>query len=184
MPQTNQLFQCHVNQMSQLWNELTSAFPDKFPFGQGVPNGLPTQQNWKHYSLYYDGQFDDPLFIAHGFNQLQCACWICNLARITGKNLATLKSLGVIANSEDFQRQLIWARDHPNSQKAKSLNAKVSRILSMVGSTIPYSPFERAVTRPKLNAMQYGYVVGSNFITGAPPEFEDLLTLRLCMKPK
>ena len=54
----------------------------------------------------------------------------------------------------------------------------------MVGSTIPYSPFERAVTRPKLNAMQYHYGVGSNFITGAPPEFEDLLTLRLSMKPK
>jgi hypothetical protein len=54
----------------------------------------------------------------------------------------------------------------------------------MVGSTIPYSLFERAVTRPKLNAMQYCYGVGSNFITGAPPEFEDLLTLRLCMKPK
>ena len=54
----------------------------------------------------------------------------------------------------------------------------------MVGSTIPYSPFERAVTQPKLNAMRYRYGVGSNFITGAPPEFEDLLTLRLCMKPK
>ncbi len=54
----------------------------------------------------------------------------------------------------------------------------------MVGSTIPYSPFECAVTRQKLNAMRYCYGVGSNFITGAPPEFEDLLTLRLCMKPK
>jgi hypothetical protein len=54
----------------------------------------------------------------------------------------------------------------------------------MVGSTIPYSPFERAVTHPKLNAMQYCYGAGSNFITGAPPEFEDLLTLRLSMKPK
>ncbi len=32
--------------------------------------------------------------------------------------------------------------------------------------------------------MQYHYGVGSNFITGAPPEFEDLLTLRLCMKLK
>ncbi len=49
---------------------------------------------------------------------------------------------------------------------------------------IPYSPFECAVTRPKLNAMRYLYGVGSNFITGAPPEFEYLLTLRLCMKPK
>jgi hypothetical protein len=104
----------------------TGAFPDKFLFGQGVPTGLPTQLNWKHFSLYYDGQFDDPLFIAHGFNQLQHACCIRNLTRITGINLDTLKSLGVLANSEEFRRQLIWVRDHPHSQEAKSLNAKVS----------------------------------------------------------
>jgi hypothetical protein len=47
----------------------------------------------------------------------------------------------------------------------------------MVGFTIPYSPFEHAVTCPKLNSMQYQYGVGSNIITGVPPEFEDLLTL-------
>jgi hypothetical protein len=55
---------------------LIGAFPDKFLFGQGVPSGLLSQQNWKHFSLYYDGQFDDPLFIAHSFNQLQRACCI------------------------------------------------------------------------------------------------------------
>ncbi len=59
---------------------------------------MPTQQNVKHFSLYYDGRFDDPLLIAHGFNQLQRARCIHNSARITGKNLATLKSLGVLAN--------------------------------------------------------------------------------------
>ncbi len=90
----------------------------------------------------------------------------------------------MLAKSEEFQTRLSWARDHPHSQEPKSLNAKISRILLIVGSTIPYSPFERAVTRQKLNAMQYRYGIGSNFITGAPPEFEDLLTLRLCMKPK
>jgi hypothetical protein len=105
---------------------LIGTFPDKFLFGQGVPNGLLTQRNWKHFSLYYDGRFDDPLFIAYSFNQLQHACCTCNLARITGTNLATLKSLGVLANSEKFQRQLIWGKDHPHSQEAKSLNAKVS----------------------------------------------------------
>ena len=54
----------------------------------------------------------------------------------------------------------------------------------MVGSTILYSPFERSATRPKLNAMRYRYGVGSKFLTGAPGEFEDLMTLRLCLKPK
>jgi hypothetical protein len=38
---------------------LTGAIPDKFLFGQGVPTGLLTQQNWKHLTIYYDGWFDD-----------------------------------------------------------------------------------------------------------------------------
>ncbi len=41
------------------WTDNTTlfsgAFPDKFLFGQGVLTGLPTQQNWKHFSLYFDG---------------------------------------------------------------------------------------------------------------------------------
>ncbi len=44
---------------------------DKILFGQGVPNKLPIQQNWKHFTFYYDGRFDDPLFIVCDFNQLQ-----------------------------------------------------------------------------------------------------------------
>ena len=134
--------------------------------------------------MYYDGRFDNPLFIAHGFNQLQRASCILNSARITGKNAATLASLGNLANSEACHKQLVWVRDHSNSKEAQSLNAKVSRIFSMVGSTIPYNPFERSATRPKLNAMRYRYGVGSNFLTGAPGEFEDLMTLRLCLKSK
>ncbi len=81
---------------------MIGAFPDKFLFGQGVPNGLLTNQKWKYFSLYYDGQFNDPFFIAHGFNQLQRACCNRNSARITGKNLATLRSLSVLANLEEF----------------------------------------------------------------------------------
>jgi hypothetical protein len=151
---------------------LRGAFPDKFLFGQGILEHLPTHKHWKHYSLYYDGRFDDHLFIAHGFNQMQQASCICNTARITGKNISTLKSLGDLVNSKAFHQQLVWARDHPHSKEAKLLNAKISHILSMVGSAIPYSPFERAATQPKLNAMRFHYSVGSNFITGAPPEFE------------
>jgi hypothetical protein len=39
------------------------------------------------------------------------------------KNAATLSSLGILANSEAFCKQLVWARDHPNSKGAKSLNS-------------------------------------------------------------
>jgi hypothetical protein len=81
---------------------LNGAFPDKFLFGQGVPNGLPTQQNWKHFALFNDGQFDDPLFIAHGFNQCSMHVSFKTQLESPEKNLTTLKSLGVLTNSEEF----------------------------------------------------------------------------------
>jgi hypothetical protein len=34
---------------------LTGAFPEKFIFGQSILNRLPTQWNWKHFALYYNG---------------------------------------------------------------------------------------------------------------------------------
>jgi hypothetical protein len=50
---------CESNESIVEWTDnkslMIGAFPDKFLFDQGVPNGLPTQQNWKHFSLYYDG---------------------------------------------------------------------------------------------------------------------------------
>jgi hypothetical protein len=50
---------CESNEPIVDWTDnksiMISAFPDKFLFGQGVPNGLLTQQNWKYFSLYYDG---------------------------------------------------------------------------------------------------------------------------------
>ncbi len=55
---------------------LSGAFPDKFILGQGVLKGLLSERNWKHFAKYYGGRFDDPLFIAHGFNQLQRAACI------------------------------------------------------------------------------------------------------------
>jgi hypothetical protein len=50
---------CESNEPIVEWTDnktlLTGAFPDKFLFGQGVLIRLPTQRNWKHFSLYYDG---------------------------------------------------------------------------------------------------------------------------------
>jgi hypothetical protein len=97
---------CESNEPIVEWTDnktlCTGAFLDKFLFGQGVPNKLPTQQNWKHFAFYNNCQFDDPLFIAHGFNHLQRACCIQTQLELLELFLATLKSLGVLANSEEF----------------------------------------------------------------------------------
>ncbi|MFN9960629.1 MAG: hypothetical protein ACK55I_46700, partial [bacterium] len=99
-------------------------------------------------------------------------------AAISAKQLKQLESLSILANSDTFKQQLTWARDNPFTKEAKILNAKVCRALSMVGSTVPYSPFERSATRSKLYAHRYRDGMASFFITGAPPEFEDNITLR------
>ena len=44
---------------------------------------------------------------------------------------------------------------------------------------MPFSPFERASTRPKLGAMRYRYDIAQHFVTVAPPEHDDLLLLRI-----
>jgi hypothetical protein len=50
---------CESNEPTVEWTDnaklLSGAFPDKFLFGQGIPKGLPTEQNWNHFALYYDG---------------------------------------------------------------------------------------------------------------------------------
>jgi hypothetical protein len=47
---------CESNEPIVEWTDnnkvLGGVFLDKFLFGQGVPNRLPTQQNWKHFALY------------------------------------------------------------------------------------------------------------------------------------
>jgi hypothetical protein len=47
------LVSCESNEPIVEWTDnktlLSGAFTDKFLFGQGVPNRLPTQQNWKHF---------------------------------------------------------------------------------------------------------------------------------------
>jgi hypothetical protein len=44
---------CESNEPIVEWTDnkslIIGAFPDKFLSGQGVPNRLPTQQNWKHF---------------------------------------------------------------------------------------------------------------------------------------
>jgi hypothetical protein len=169
-----------IDEWTQNESILGGAFPHLFITGKGIPTKNISINQWKHFSLYYDGRFDDALFIAHGFNQLQRSSCIRKSATISVKQMKQLESLATLANSLAFREKLTWARDNPFSKGAMSLNSKVCKILSMVGSTVPFSPFERSATRSKMCAHRYRYGNATFFITGAPPEFEDDLVLRTC----
>jgi len=163
------------------WDEndklLSGAFPHLFLLGRGPPKGSMKQSFLNHCFRFYDGRFEDPIWIATAFNQKQRHACIRNTARVSSKNPALFEMLGKLANSKDFKDKLIKARDDPDSDEAKRLNAKICRIFSMVGKAIPFSPFERASTRPMLAAMQLLYSTSTLFHTGSPPEFEDLTVL-------
>ena len=87
--------------------------------------------------------------------------------------------LGKLASSSEFREMLVWASKHPETQKARTLNARVCKMFGLVGKAIPFSPFERVSTRPRLQAMRVKYSAATMFHTGAPPEFEDVTVLWL-----
>ncbi|CAN0419764.1 unnamed protein product [Lampetra planeri] len=167
------------------WDEndvlMSAVFASLFLLGKGLSKGSLNKKFLRHLFLYYDGRFEDPLFIATTFNQLQRHACIRQTARIGAKRASQLQKLGELANSSAFRQRLLWAHDNPLSDEAKKLNAKVCRIMSMVGSTFTLSPFKHEATRLKLAAMRLRYGIRSHFLMGSPPEFEDLSVLRLAI---
>jgi hypothetical protein len=141
------------------WDEndtlLRGVFPHLFLLGKGVPKGEMKPSFIEHCFKLYDGRFEDPIWISTLFNQKQRHACIRRTAKIASSNSQVLEKLGLLANSKEFREQLIAARDQPESEDAKRLNAKICRILSMAGRAVPFSPFERVATRPMLQAMRF-----------------------------
>ena len=145
-----------------------------------LKSGPLTRHFIDHLLNYYDGRFErDTMLISVLFNQLQRHAAEQKAARITTTHEQTLVKLGKLSTETAFRDQLVWASENPNTVKAKRLNSHLLRLLSLVGGTVPFSPFERASTRPKLSAMRYRYDIAQHFMTVAQPEHDDLLLLRV-----
>ncbi|KAG9403143.1 hypothetical protein AC1031_006691 [Aphanomyces cochlioides] len=64
---------------------LRGVFPHLFMLGKGVPQGSISKSFMRHLLAYYDGRFEDPLFIATAFNQKQRHACIRQAARLNVK---------------------------------------------------------------------------------------------------
>ncbi|ETM97461.1 hypothetical protein F441_13753 [Phytophthora nicotianae CJ01A1] len=107
---------------------------------------------------YYDGRFENNVtLIVTLFNQLQRYAAVRKAATASTAHSETLRKPGQLASGVNFKKSLLAAKNHPDSPAAKRLNASLLRILSVIGGTIPFSPFERAETRPKLAAMSFRF---------------------------
>jgi hypothetical protein len=166
------------------------AFPHLFLLGKGLSKGPLHVAHYRHLFSYYDGRFNCPLFIANAFFQTQRAKCARNTAVLTVSRNRQVIKLTQLCKMPRFIEKVEFARDNPDSKEAKLLNRKVClktnvlhfsfndvcvfqvcHILSLVGSTIPFSPFERAASRPKMLGLGYRFGAPNFFMTGAPPEF-------------
>jgi hypothetical protein len=86
-------------------------FPYLFPLGLG----LPKEEAWllEHCWKYYDGRFEDPMWIATMFSQKQRHACIRKTARVASGNPRVLERLGSFANSKLFRDKLVNALRKP-----------------------------------------------------------------------
>ncbi|ETM48838.1 hypothetical protein L914_06688 [Phytophthora nicotianae] len=172
------------------WDEngsmIAGAFPTLFMMGGDMlPSGSFPQDLVQHLMRYYDGRFESNVsLIATLFNQLQRHAAIRKTARAVTTHAKTLQKLGKLANSDEFKESLLTAARDPDSPTAKRLNAGLLRLLSVVGGTVPFSPFERAATRPKLAAMRFRFGLPQFWVTVAPPEQDDTTLHRVMLLRK
>ncbi|ETL25245.1 hypothetical protein L916_20880 [Phytophthora nicotianae] len=172
------------------WDEngtmVAGAFPTLFMMGgEMLPSGSFPSDLTRHLMSYYDGRFERSVtFIGTLFNQLQRHSAVRKAARAATTHVKTLRKLGDLANSLEFKQSLVAAKNDPDSPAAKRLNAGLLRILSIVGGTVPFSPFERAATRPKLSAMRIRFGLPQFWVTVAPPEQDVMTLLRIALLRK
>ncbi|OWZ12366.1 hypothetical protein PHMEG_00014489 [Phytophthora megakarya] len=165
-----------LTEWDQNGNMIAAAFPLLFlRGGKSLPQGTWPTKFVKHLMCYYDGRFEkDTRFVATLFNQLQRHTAVRKAARVGSSRASTLLRLGNLASTDEFHQMLVDARGNPEAARSKRLNAYLLRILSLIGGCVPFSPFERATTRPKIGAMRSRYGVAQHWVTVAPPEHHDL----------
>jgi hypothetical protein len=168
------------------WDEndrlLAGAFATLFMRGMGLKSGSMSTKMALHLFKYYDGRFASSImFVATLFNQMARHQCVRAGSKVAMSHIKALEMLGDLANSAALRRKLEWARDNASTPAAKRINAQILRIISMVGATVRFSPFERAATRSKLPAARIRYGISAHFVTGAPPEHDSLALVRTAL---
>lgn len=160
---------------------LAGMFPNLFLTGaRPLPSGPLPSEYADHFIHYWDGRFEKSTqFTTVLFNHLQRHAAVQKAARVGVTHGKTMAKLGKLTSTPEFKQALKFGKDNPDSPEAIRLNAGLLRLLSLVGGYVPFSPFERAATRPKLAAMRYCYGIAQYWVTIAPPEHDDLFLHRI-----
>ena len=152
-------------------------FPHLFLTGLGVPASL-TSKYIRHLYKFYDGRFEqDPEFVTTVFSLKMMQSTATQGYNCKMRNPDLLNELGRMINSGQLEEELNVAKTCP--EKRKEMDTVLGRFFNMFAKNTPFSPLSMARARGKVSGGKMRRNVGLQFITGAPPEHEDDVVLRI-----
>ncbi|KAJ3291187.1 hypothetical protein HDU76_007320 [Blyttiomyces sp. JEL0837] len=173
-----------INEFKNPADLFRSLFPLEFLLGQGLCNvdndidggvAIPADLE-THLLEQHDYRFlNNGTFISLQFNQKQRHAALQCVSVRAKSNHGSFRAFDKIINRPTIQAELQAAKNNPKSQKAKKLIRELSKVVKIVGATVPYSKASRTSILSKImNLMRYNstpvfYFTITFAVMDAPP---------------
>lgn len=180
--ETSKSIKADVSPVQDVWfkdlrRTLTRAFPHLFLTGRGVANNL-TPVYMKHLLKFYDGRYEqDAEFVTTMFSLKMLSTTMVQGFRMRSSNPGLLREMGKLINGGHLRELLNEAK--ASEEKMEKLQRLLERYFGVFAGNTPFSALTMSRARGRMRGTRLRRNVGSQFITGAPPEHEDSTVLRL-----
>jgi hypothetical protein len=171
-----------VNEFSNNYDLFVGGFPHLFLLGQGISltAGSLTARDVEHLLFQYDGRFAKcPSLLFALFNQQQRHQAAQQVSLRVKSNHHSFTEFIRITNDDAFREKLERCIADPTSAEAKALAAKITDIVRLTGSEVPWSPAERQSALSRIVSLMYYCGPPAFFVTLAPSDMDSYLTFRI-----
>jgi hypothetical protein len=171
-----------INPLEDVWfkdlrRTLARAFPHLFLTGRGIANNI-TPKYVKHVLKFYDGRYEqDAEFVTTLFSLKMLSSTMVQGFRLRASKPGMLKEMGELINGGHLRELLLASKE--SSETRLKLERLLERYFGVFAGKTPFSSLTMATARGKMRGTRMRRNIGSQFITGAPPEHEDTTVLRL-----
>ncbi len=157
------------------------GFPHLFLLGEGVDpeSGTIKRKDIEHFLYQYDGRFARSApFLFALFNQMQRHAVATKVSlRVKGHD-ENVQHFSDLVNKEDFVTKLKDCLENPDSKEAVSLGERLTKLTSICGSEVPWSPAQRHSALPRIIAHMHYSGPPCFYVTVSPCDMDSLLMLR------
>jgi len=171
-----------LNEFTENKRILLHSFPELFLLGKGIPSNGTVSDSWTdHLNRQYTGKFaSDKEFQFLIFNQRQRHAAAKVVASKVKNNQQAMEKVATKINSLEFVEKLEKAIENSKSKEAKEILKEFNPLLRGMGKCIPHTAAERANVITNMYALMMRYGLCSSFLTFAPDDTNEIMTLRMC----